>query len=155
MKKNKQVIETVPEEIFLVQRLKRRDRDFKTGFDSLFELDYMGSSEFEYGSVPASLKRIRAAEGVAIEEVTVSYLGHQHTMGVIGGAAERRHFARRLETFLERGRFQENPRIASALDGGRTNDDGYLPDAWWDLNADVMFTDNHFVAEDLLRGITG
>lgn len=156
MKKRKQVIEQPLESIYLVQRMKRVDRDYKTGLDSLFELDYMGSAEFEYGAVPASLKRIRAASGVAIEEVVISYLGHEHTLGVVGGSRERTDIAARIEAFLEANRWQENPRLEAALEpGARAKDDRYLPDAWWDLSADVMFTDNHFIAEDLLRGITG
>lgn len=44
----------------LIQRCMFRDpqppRDAIDGFDKVFSCDYMGSAEFEYGSLPASLK---------------------------------------------------------------------------------------------------
>jgi hypothetical protein len=43
----------------LIQRGKFEDRDFKTGIDSIVVFDYMGSSEFEWGSLPESLKCIQ------------------------------------------------------------------------------------------------
>jgi hypothetical protein len=45
---------------FLIQRASFEDRDFKKGIDSIINLDYMGSSEFEWGSIPKSLGNIRS-----------------------------------------------------------------------------------------------
>jgi len=45
---------------YLVQRAQIEDRDYKKGIDSIVSLDYMGASEYEWGAVPDSLKRIRA-----------------------------------------------------------------------------------------------
>ncbi len=44
----------------LIQRLKVKTTDKKNivGFDSAFTLDYMGSAEFEFGSVPKALREI-------------------------------------------------------------------------------------------------
>lgn len=44
---------------YLIQRASFMDRDYKNGIDSIISLDYMGSSEFEWGAVPQSLARIR------------------------------------------------------------------------------------------------
>jgi hypothetical protein len=45
------------EKPYLIQRcLLRKQQGQKPGFDSKFQLDYMGSAEFEFGSVPKSLK---------------------------------------------------------------------------------------------------
>lgn len=41
---------------WLIQRCKLNGKTEQPGFDSKFRLDYMGSSEFEVGSIPASLK---------------------------------------------------------------------------------------------------
>lgn len=59
---------------WLVMRLKRpwaevqRDK----GFDGFFELDYMGASEYEFGAVPDSLKRIRKGGKVSVFPVSLS-----------------------------------------------------------------------------------
>jgi hypothetical protein len=44
---------------YLVQRGTIKDRDFKKGFDSIVALDYMGASEYEWGTIPKSLETIR------------------------------------------------------------------------------------------------
>jgi hypothetical protein len=162
------------ESIYLVQRLTRKDRDYKSGFDAMFELDYMGSSEFENGSVFQSLTRMRNPEAlqpvgrkfsiskkvtvpvtVSIEQVDINFDDRLTPMWVVGGPEERLYFAERLEAFLKADRWQENPRIIAALRSGRVDEDRYLPDAWWDLGADVMFTDIKTIADDLLSGVTG
>jgi len=45
---------------YLIQRAKFGDNDFKKGIDSIISLDYMGSSEFEFGAIPESLRNIRS-----------------------------------------------------------------------------------------------
>lgn len=44
---------------YLVQRASFLDREGKEGIDSILRFDYMGSSEFEWGALPKSLKAIR------------------------------------------------------------------------------------------------
>jgi hypothetical protein len=44
---------------YLVSRGKIKDRDFKKGFDSIVSLEYMGASEYEWGTIPNSLDIIR------------------------------------------------------------------------------------------------
>jgi hypothetical protein len=46
---------------YLIQRLRLRRRGVSLvkGIDAVFEFDYMGSSEFEWGSLPRSLKIMR------------------------------------------------------------------------------------------------
>lgn len=48
---------------YLVQRLRRREFPSSTakGVDQHFSMDYMGSSEFEWGALPAALRALRAA----------------------------------------------------------------------------------------------
>lgn len=45
--------------VYLIQRGKFQRRDFKQGIDSILSFDYMGSSEFEFGALGKSLKRVR------------------------------------------------------------------------------------------------
>lgn len=44
---------------YLIQRAKFENRPDKKGIDQLLSFDYMGSSEFEWGALPKSLKRVR------------------------------------------------------------------------------------------------
>jgi len=50
---------------WLIQRIDRRrdveDSVYHTGIDRHFGFDYMGSAEFEFGTLPAALKRMRAS----------------------------------------------------------------------------------------------
>jgi hypothetical protein len=49
---------------FCIQRAKKKSKDENNydlkGIDTLLRFDYMGSSEFEWGALPKSLKRIRS-----------------------------------------------------------------------------------------------
>ena len=44
---------------YLIQRAEFASRPEKKGIDRIIRLDYMGSSEFEWGALPESLARIR------------------------------------------------------------------------------------------------
>lgn len=48
----------------LIQRVIRRkhESEHSKGVDRLFEFDYMGASEFEFGTIPQALKAMRAAK---------------------------------------------------------------------------------------------
>lgn len=48
------------EKPYCIQRAKfDNNRPDKKGIDRLLQFDYMGSAEFEFGALPASLKRVR------------------------------------------------------------------------------------------------
>lgn len=59
--KNKEKLSMKEMRPYLIQRceLKKTPGPI-TGFDSIFRCDYMGSSEFEFGALPKSLRRITA-----------------------------------------------------------------------------------------------
>lgn len=69
---------------WLIQRVKRRSHvaEHQKGFDRIFELDYMGSSEFEFGTIPQALKAMRANknETWTIRSITVG----KHTAYFVG-----------------------------------------------------------------------
>jgi hypothetical protein len=44
---------------YLIQRGTIKNQELKIGIDSIIEFDYMGASEYEWGALPNSLKRIR------------------------------------------------------------------------------------------------
>ena len=45
--------------IYHIQRMKKPYNSNGEGLDKYFRMDYMGSAEFEFGALPASLKRVR------------------------------------------------------------------------------------------------
>jgi len=60
----------------LIQRLReRRLGDQKKGVDSRFEMDYMGSAEFEFGTLPKTLAAMRSLKS-EIEMVKLTAHGH-------------------------------------------------------------------------------
>lgn len=47
---------------YLIQRAKfSNDSSDREGIDSILDFDYMGAAEFEFGTLPKSLKRVRSA----------------------------------------------------------------------------------------------
>lgn len=75
---------------YLVQRLSLNEHPFERqqGFDRVFSCEYMGSAEFEFGTVPQALKRLREAPvearalEVTIDGVSreVHFVGHPETL---------------------------------------------------------------------------
>jgi hypothetical protein len=76
---------------YLIQRVQRRTHPQagKKGVDTEFSFDYMGSSEFEWGSLPASLRYMRVQPNIASMLVvcnhTLYYLGPVHILGQLVG----------------------------------------------------------------------
>lgn len=67
---------------FLIQRVIRRDRKNPEpyGVDAYFSFDYMGASEFEFGTLPKALKKMKAKRGsFSIQRVKVELNGQFHT----------------------------------------------------------------------------
>ena len=44
---------------YLIQRGEIENQDWKTGLDTIVKFDCMGASEYEFGALPDSLKRLR------------------------------------------------------------------------------------------------
>lgn len=44
---------------YLIQRARFQNNPSKTGIDQILSFDYMGCSEFKWGALPSSLKRVR------------------------------------------------------------------------------------------------
>jgi hypothetical protein len=65
---------------YLVQRVLRREFGPGTGIDRLFAFDYMGSSEFEWGALPAALREMRehtlVIRSIRHGEHTCTFIGH-------------------------------------------------------------------------------
>jgi hypothetical protein len=139
---------------YLVQRLqaKRAPHSPAKGFDGYFSLDYMGSSEFEWGAIPKALKAMRERP-VVVEPQTVSidgldwdihFVGHEGVSAAgeameawAGGSERRRPFYGK-----------EWPQFHEVLTGQQS--DYVRTNAWWDIENNVAWAIDPAVA-DLLR----
>ena len=140
---------------YLVQRMSTKDQPFERdkGFDRFFSLDYMGSSEFEWGAIPEALRYIRKhkvvtqAYPVTINGVTrpVYFVGHKGTL--LAAADDMKVWAEGTEHRppfwgKESAHFKEN----FAGDAGdyyeRTN-------AWWAIRENVAWALDPAVAAKL------
>ena len=119
---------------YLIQRAEFKNREEKKGIDSIISLDYMGSSEFEWGALPDSLKKIRSGYNdyvyldvpIMDKVVTVFCKDFQKS---------------EVKTYLTKLSKREmilKERIG--FDLYINNGDDYLEtDFWWDLDNDLMF----------------
>lgn len=121
--------------VWLVQRIRRRDMPSSKGIDALFEFDYMGAAEFEFGALPKALKAMRAAKSKRWRPQKIDF-GNYRTYyvgapDVIGVAAQL--FEDQFKPIGERHRLKELTYIReSYIDEERR---GILPfDAWWALD---------------------
>jgi rhodanese-related sulfurtransferase len=124
---------------YLIQRAKFENRDYKTGIDSILYFDYMGSSEFEWGALPTSLKRIRAEEseytyldipikGVDKKDKVITVFCKNSQKTEIGAYLER--LATNSAQLKEYSDF--NTYINPSYSKNST-------DFWWDIDNDIMF----------------
>lgn len=120
----------------LVQRCKiRTDKPADvTGVDSLFEYDYMGSSEFELGALGKSLRRIAAAVNnyKIVKTTIVAKDGRRLMLFAKSGDV---YGAETAVSAVASGsvRLQERAYMQEALAGTTTYS---KPDAWWDIEHD-------------------
>lgn len=119
---------------YLIQRAKINEQEatLKKGIDRILQFDYMGSSEFEWGALPTSLKRIRKdldcyiLSTIQIDSQTVSIFFNNKTISkeeiknLIGGLYERKFRLKEYCDFAKGCTFKRN-------------------NFWWDLDNDFMF----------------
>lgn len=120
---------------FLIARAKFQDRDYKGGIDSIINLDYMGSSEFEWGAMPESLGKIRSA----INEYT--YLDvpiKDKVITVFCNNSQKTDVKVYLEQLSEN---KMSLQEYSAFDSYINNEAGFRnkSDFWWDIENHLMF----------------
>lgn len=140
---------------YLVQRMssKKDAAPRGNGFDDYFELDYMGSSEFEWGAIPAALKSIRQHPAV-VQEWPVTINGLTRSVYFVGEKKALRDHVAGIEAWSERGdhrppfwgkewtNFPENFADTADEYARRT-------DAWWAIKDDVAWSLDPAVADKL------
>lgn len=127
---------------YLIQRFNRRrtPSDNQTGFDKLFDLHYMGSSEFEWGAIPAALRAMRAAKNKnwKVRRITIG----QHVCFYVGDPAR---FGLATMVFQDQllphgtrvGRTKDSSRILESY-----NPDPQWPEratGWWSIDEGMEF----------------
>lgn len=124
---------------WLIQRCFIKDVEDPRGIDVLFNYDYMGSAEFEFGAVWESLKRI--CTDLDQFEAQRCVIARQKIRSQDGKALLlfcKNEVRDEILQFLEadiRGEANllERTRLASRL---RDADRDRYPDAWWDISND-------------------
>jgi hypothetical protein len=138
----------------LIQRLQKtydgKPREGAKGVDRFFMMDYMGSSEFEWGALPASLKRIRAMPKIAepkrikVNQYVVWYVGPAEYHEV----AELLFRDQLNSRQNQKMRLKEATRIFDTFIGDdwlNKKRDDYV--GWWDVENDWAF----FITKDHAR----
>jgi hypothetical protein len=141
---------------YLVQRLSRPYASTPgRGFDSFFALDYMGSSEFEWGAIPTALCRMRAYHDLGVEPHSVLRRGEPHQVHLVGSRRLLRERADDLTLWLtdHRPRGKEASYFPERLDGD-TSEWMMRTVAWWSIEDDVAWALDRDVAQDLYNAFT-
>jgi hypothetical protein len=135
---------------YLIQRVIRRrePRESSKGIDKEFSFDYMGSSEFEFGTLPDALKRLRAHKGRKkwiVTEVNCVVENQQYTAWLVGGRGDSRITREILvdQISLERKyHFKESTmlHLAYCKEWQVGGSPGETPvNGWWAVGADIPF----------------
>ena len=123
-------------DVYLIQRGNFRKSDRKRGVDNLLSFQYMGSSEFEFGAMGESLKRIRRElhnytyETVVFNGRPITVFAQTTQIAAVYSVLG--ELARGTKRLKERGDFDtyiypNDHRWASETD------------FWWCLDSDFMF----------------
>lgn len=129
---------------YLIQRVTRRSHvnEGGKGFNRIFSLDYMGSSEFEWGAIPKALKEMRAMEDTwkKVRKITIG----KHTAYYVGSPdmfnAAIQLFEDELKpTYSERKfRHKEGTYLYESYNPVKGKNYN-LFDAWWAIDSEPPF----------------
>ena len=140
-------------QFYTIQRLEDQyPRSSKTGFDSVFSLAYMGSSEFEWGAIPKALRRLRTGSKVVVTEVTVNYDGSDRTVFLVSGHDDAAAAAEEMQRWTSAKR-PFNSMELTYFERALAGEDTRRTVAWWSLEADVIWTLDRDVANRALSAV--
>ena len=144
----------------LVQRCSERTTpEPARGFDGYFGLDYMGSAEFEFGTVPDSLKRFRSHDDIVRKFRRITIDGVTRQVWFVGSIATLKAKVDQFEEWVAKGcRGKEATYFPENFTGrdwrGQPIDDFYSRTVlWWALNEDVMFTLDVEIADRAIEAL--
>lgn len=148
---------------YLIQRMNfKKNPEAGFGIEALLSMDYMGSAEFEFGALANALKVMCSTADkleVAVIKDVVSKKGQRLYLVLPKGSAD--NYRPVIdELAAEKIRLKAFANFTAHLTGttfmGRELDEnGWrgLPEAWWDLDNNVMFTFGKKNAENILKAI--
>ena len=120
------------EQPYLIQQAQFSDRSNRKGMNAILAFDYMGSAEFEFGSLPESLKRIREN----INQYMYSlYSINDKAITIFCKKSELSEILNTLEK-LAKKEIQLKERIDFP---DWLNNEKHWNDHWWDIDNDFMF----------------
>lgn len=138
---------------YLVQRLEsKKTVDPARGFDGRFSLDYMGSSEFEWGAIPKALKAMRE-KPVVERAIEVRIDGSDRVVWFVGHDESLEDHAKAMEKWaVGNGRVggfygKEASHFPEVLRG---EPDFRTTDAWWAIEEGVAWAISPEVARSLV-----
>jgi hypothetical protein len=145
---------------YLIQRMIRhRDVPKNPSLDELYLMDYMGSSEFEWGALPKSLKQF-TKNFDKLELLRMKKLAdYENKMLVLIGLPENtKEYKQYIPDLLEdRIHLKEWINLKSAIKGmiysNRQYDETRHPSAWWDIQNNIMIVFSIKRAKNLLKAI--
>jgi hypothetical protein len=142
---------------YTVQRLESRDTEYddpKRGVTRFFDPDYMGNSNYEWGALGESFRRILAAGEPAIMPVELTRKGVTRTVYFVGATKD---FADKLAAFKvwlgqDHLRCEEWTNFDYAFAGSNPWGWEIRTDAWWSFDCDLTWTLKPELADKLLAG---
>lgn len=146
-----------PCDFWLVQRIEPRTRSNPGLLGSKFELDYMGSAEFEYGRPQESIRRMRSLGDIELQAVHLTRKGVTRTVFCVAPAVG---MADKLTDFVrwasqDYPRAKERTKFDTVFD--QDNSLGQLEYcrtvAWWSLDDDIMWSLDLEIAEQLREAV--
>jgi hypothetical protein len=155
---------------YLIQRMEfkspqdRRQPD--VSFDGLLEMDYMGSAEFEFGSLPTALKQLTRNHAKLVIEVAgegrfdrneagerMLLIGTPEASGRLPAVHERP--VRQGQTPPEGRNLSQHRRCAAASRVHVRRSWARTVSAWWDINKHVIFCFGLRNADSHRHGLSG
>ncbi|HAC56085.1 TPA: hypothetical protein DCF80_01165 [Candidatus Saccharibacteria bacterium] len=144
---------------WLVQRLDPCRRPGGGWFGGKFELDYMGSSEFEFGATHRSLERMRQLGGFRLVSVNITRNGVTKPVYCVAPGPDE-EAADKITDFIGWAT-PDHPRAMEATFFDLLFDENFRfikreyihTIAWWSLDDDFLWTLDREVAEQLLYGL--
>ncbi len=125
---------------YCIQRAKFENRNDRTGIDSLLRFDYMGSAEFEFGALPASLKRVRnnMNDYIMFQYTFKKYPAKSKSVTVFCKKEQYDFIGDILEQLAENKiRLKERCDLADWLNQKESSYN--RNDFWWDIDQDWFF----------------
>lgn len=139
---------------FTTQRL--RTRTFKApgrGIDQFFECEYMGSAEFEYGSLPTALKSFRTSTNLAVTEHELTADGVTRPVFLVSDLTASAELGVELQNWLDANcPGQEASRFKRRFANG-DDETGYETSCWWSISDDAAWSFDEELANNFRAGL--